>query len=244
MRWRPAGEVRTGCRQRLDLDTRASWAVGPRTGVGVAIDSGLQRPNRIGSEGEGRSAKAGERPQKNMGGRCTAPLPAAAAVGWRPNGMRTGWSDCSGAARADFFLSLSAAEAGDRKPQAKPLRRFRLSQGGLFRLQKPDYRKARRRFPWRPRKDPPGNKSPRPRKSQPVLAIAVGEPPVELSGRGGWARRVREARARGGPGVSQKNGVSPGRATGSTGSSPKRYSAGPQRCSLESICSHVMVWPV
>lgn len=78
-------------------------------------------------------------------------------------------------------------------------------------------------------------------------ASASGSPgPAQVRPRA-RARAGAAGRARSGrflPWAGQENGVSPGRATGSTGRGPKAYSAGPQRCSLASICSQVMVWPV
>jgi hypothetical protein len=53
-------------------------------------------------------------PQRLGKNRRAATISASAAAGWRPKGMLTGWSDCSGAARVDFFLSQSANPTGPR----------------------------------------------------------------------------------------------------------------------------------
>jgi hypothetical protein len=61
--------------------------------------------------------------------RRAAPIPASAAAEWRPKGMRTGWSDRSGAARVDFFSACQRMQG--RPSDARPDGRGAVGPGRL-----------------------------------------------------------------------------------------------------------------
>jgi hypothetical protein len=129
----PPPEKASAAGAPLGTAAALGWvARGPGTILGRPVQVAVLVGRPAGAGRAGAAARARPAPIALRGwkkNRRAATIPASAAAGWRPKGMLTGWSDRSGVARVDFFLSLSASRLrpkgrgwpqGHRR-QARPL---------------------------------------------------------------------------------------------------------------------------